>query len=548
MKKLLSLLLMLAMLFCSAALSEGIAGEPGTYPIVDEPCELNIFYTSNPFPDNWEIDTNWFTQYYEELTGIHINYEGVSGDPVENAQKVNLKLVSSDLPDVFSKCNFTRAQEVMYGSEGIFIPLNDLIDNETVYIKKMFEDYPHLRDQVTAPDGNIYGIPEVILYVHGTVEDKMWVNQVWLDALNMEKPTTTEEFRNMLIAFRDEDPNGNGLQDEIGLVTQGMDITYLMNSFVYYDETFTQLKDGKIEYVATSDAFRDGLKYLADLVKDGLYAADSLTMDRTQRTALVMSGDEPTVGALTALWPGHFATVENAIDDGGATRFWNYRPLAPLEGPNGVRGCYYNSGTINNTSACQFAITSACKDPVAAIRWLDYFYSLEGYLTATYGPKVESEDDLYMGVAGWRSANDDEQGIDGEKAVYQGYGLNNTVNCGWTSGGVVPRFLSFAGHSGQVTAEGHYEQMLYKTTTEDYIPYAGNASVPPLYMDEETSFEFNELETNLKSCVNTAMAQFITGVRDIDTEWDAFQEELKSFGLERYLEIYQAQYELNYGD
>ena len=90
--------------------------------------------------------------------------------------------------------------------------------------------------------------------------------------------------------------------------------------------------------------------------------------------------------------------------------------------------------------------------------------------------------------------------------------------------------------------------MLYKTTTEDYIPYAGNASVPPLYMDEETSFEFNELETNLKSCVNTAMAQFITGVRDIDTEWDAFQEELKSFGLERYLEIYQAQYELNYGD
>ncbi|MCI6290008.1 MAG: extracellular solute-binding protein, partial [Clostridiales bacterium] len=189
MKKLLSLLLMLAMLFCSPALSEGIAGEPGTYPIVDEPCELNIFYTSNPFPDNWEIDTNWFTQYYEELTGIHINYEGVSGDPVENAQKVNLKLVSSDLPDVFSKCNFTRAQEVMYGSEGIFIPLNDLIDNETIYIKKMFEDYPHLRDQVTAPDGNIYGIPEVILYVHGTVEDKMWVNQVWLDALNMEKPT-----------------------------------------------------------------------------------------------------------------------------------------------------------------------------------------------------------------------------------------------------------------------------------------------------------------------------------------------------------------------
>ena len=547
MKKLVCLLLTL-MLLCLSAMAESLVTEPGTYPVVTEPCELNIFYTSTTFPDNWEIDTNWFTQYYEELSGVHVNYEGVSGDPTECAQKVNLKLASQDLPDVFSKCNFTRAQEVMYGTEGVFIPLNDLIDNETVYIKKMFEDYPHLRDQVTAPDGNIYGIPEVILYVHGTVEDKMWVNQTWLDTLGMEKPTTTDGFRDMLIAFRDNDPNQNGIQDEIGLVTQGMDVTYLMNSFIYYDETFTRLYDGKIEYIATSEDFREGLRYLAGLVKDGLYAADSLTMDRTQRTALVMSGDQATVGALTALWPGHFATVESAINDGGASRFWNYRPLAPLEGQKGIRECYYNGGTINNTSACQFAITSACEHPEVAIRWLDYFYSLEGYLTTTYGPKVETEDQLYQGVAGWIPATEGEQGIDGEQAVYREYGLNNTVNCGWTSGGVVPRFLSFAGHSGKVTPEGHYEQMLYKATTEEYIPYAGNMTIPPLYMDEDASCEFNEMETNLKSCVTTAMAQFITGVRDIDADWDAFQEELKSFGVERYLEIYQEQYGLNYGD
>ena len=548
MKKLLALVLAL-MLLSAAALADGILNELGTYPLVTEPAELNIFFCRDAAPDNWEVETNYFTTYLEELTGVHVNWEYVIGDATACSQKVQTKLLSGDLPDVFSRCGFTRAQEMMYAAQGIFIPLNDLIEENTINIKAMFEELPAIKEQITAPDGNIYGIPNVNLYVHGTVYDKMWVNQTWLDALDMDMPETTEEFREMLIAFKENDPNGNGIQDEIGLVTQGVDITYLMNAFVYYDETFTMLEDGTIKYIATLDEFKQGIEYIRGLVADGLYASDSVTMDRTQRTALVMSGDVATVGALTALWPGHFATVESTIDDGGATRFWEYKPVAPLEGPNGLRGCYYNPGTVNEGNACEFAITSACENPALALRWLDYFFTYETYLTCTQGKKCESVDDLYMGVAGWIPAEEGTQGIDGKQALYIQYGLNNTVNCGWQSYAVVPRYLSFAGHSGMYCPEGHYEQMLYKTTVEDYQPYGGLKSIPPLYMEsEELAVEFNELEVNLKNCVSTAIAQFITGVRDIDSEWDAFQAELSSYGLECYLEIYQEQYDLNYGE
>lgn len=55
-------------------------------------------------------------------------------------------------------------------------------------------------------------------------------------------------------------------------------------------------------------------------------------MDRQQRTSLVMS-DDALVGSATALWPGHFATVESEVDDDGATRFWEYKAVGAIGRP-----------------------------------------------------------------------------------------------------------------------------------------------------------------------------------------------------------------------
>lgn len=53
------------------------------------------------------------------------------------------------------------------------------------------------------------------------------INKVWLDKLGLEVPTTLAELKEVLIAFRDGDPNGNGIQDEIpmdmyAIVTQAI--------------------------------------------------------------------------------------------------------------------------------------------------------------------------------------------------------------------------------------------------------------------------------------------------------------------------------------
>ncbi len=519
--------------------------EPGTFPIVNQPTELNIFFTRDAPPANWDVETNWFTKEYEKMTGVHVNWEVVIGDATQRAQKLNLKLTSGQYPDVFSKCAISRSQQVMYGSQGVFLPLNDLIDKYTVNVKKMFEEVPTAKGEITTPDGNIYGLPEVSLFVHGTTPSKMWINKTWLKKLNLDTPTTTEDYYQVLKAFKEKDPNGNGKSDEIPLVSQGLDIAFLMNSFIYYDATYTMLDNGTVTFIGDKDEYKEGLKYLKKLVDEGLYASDSLTMDRQQRTSLVMN-DDALVGSATALWPGHFATVEDPVNDGGKTRFWEYEAISPLKGPNGVRQTVYNGGTITLGGA-EFSITKACKNPEVAMRWVDYFYSFDGFFSASFGPKVTSEDELVEKIAGWREAKDGEVGADGKKALAYTYGLNNEVNCGWQTGQVVPRYMSFEWHSGQtVPAAGHYEQMLYDVTVNKYWPYKAEKSVPPLYMSDSAASEFAELQTMLVDYANEAASQFITGVRDIDSEWSGYLDELNRLGLERFLKIYQENYDANY--
>jgi putative aldouronate transport system substrate-binding protein len=70
------------------------------------------------------------------------------------------------------------------------------------------------------------------------------VYQPWLDALGLEEPETIDEFHEMLLAFKNDDPNGNGVADEIPLSAAmgrpyynndtALDL-YIMNAFTYDD-------------------------------------------------------------------------------------------------------------------------------------------------------------------------------------------------------------------------------------------------------------------------------------------------------------------------
>lgn len=504
----------------------------GTFPIVEDKITLTFFA---PHPSNIEdLSTNEFTKHMEELTNIHIEWETVPTQGLK--EKRNLLLASGDYPDVFFGAELSKEEEMLYGSQGILVPLNPLIDKYGVEIKQHFNDIDWLEKVLTTPDGNIYTLPEINECYHCTRSQKMWINQAWLDKLNLKMPTTTEEFKQVLTAFKEKDPNGNNKQDEIPLTgaikgwhTELPD--FLMCAFIYCDGDSNsyrvQMNNGKVELIADKPEFKQGLRYINSLYKEGLIDAEAFTQTREQLLQVGENPEAQVIGASTSGWFGYFASLSGE-------RQKDYRALEPLKGPNGVQyTAYYPFGY--NPGA--FAITNKNKYPEQTIRWVDYLFSEEG--TRLCGDGREGIE--------WEKAKDGEIGIDGRPAKWKQIQLHHDVQNAFYSG-LGPKAVTSEYRNTHVRCEDVYsadglETRLYQETKEKYEGKEPEQVFPPLYMSTDQIDEMAQLKSPITDYIKESMARFITGNLDIDNDWETYVQGLNNLGAERYTQLLQEAYD-----
>ncbi|MEG3032763.1 MAG: extracellular solute-binding protein, partial [Enterococcus sp.] len=226
----------------------------------------------------------WMWKEYEKKTGVPITWQ----ETKDINEKKNLLLSESKLPDAFYQVYWTSDELVKYGGQGMFQPIEDLIEKHAPNFNKLMEEHPEIRKSITAPDGHIYFLPELSIdpQIMG-LTFRYYINQEWLDKLGLEKPRTTEELKEVLTQFVTKDPNGNGKADEQGWY---MNSGELPNSFekllmaaygmgtggrtgiessVYFE------KDGSMQLTLNSDRMKDVWKYEADLYQNGLMSKNS---------------------------------------------------------------------------------------------------------------------------------------------------------------------------------------------------------------------------------------------------------------------------------
>ncbi|WP_410795801.1 ABC transporter substrate-binding protein [Paenibacillus sp. J5C2022] len=507
--------------------------EPGTYPIVNEQVTLKVMVRGNPLVEDFA--TNEFTKWYEEKTNVHIEWEVVPEQSMQ--EKLNLVLAGGDLPDVILGLNVTPAQQMIYGSEGSFLPLNDLIAEHGVQTKKLFEQYPEVEKAITAPDGNIYGLPEINQCYHCSMSQKMWIYQPWLDKLGLDMPTTTDELYDVLKAFKEQDPNGNGKADEIPLSISpkswrsSMD-AFLMNSFIYnpvYGSSTKHMfvKDGVMDVAFDKPEWKEGLKYIRKLYQDGLIASESFTQDDNQ---LIQIGENPDTVLLGASTGGHQGVFTQLMGESG--RWSEYKTVPVLKGPNGEGFAPTDpSGMTLGT----FIITNKAKHPEVALRWADGLFEYEHTLRSNYGRPGEE----------WRDAEAGEIGINGEPAKWIDLkSFGEVQNIHWAQTGPSNRSNEFR-LSAVSKGEDALEDILYHETKNNYEPFKSDQykTVPPLFMTNDQATETADLSKTINDFVEEMMARFIIGDADIDAEWDTYLKTLDSMNLKRLIEIYQAAYD-----
>ena len=494
------------------------------FPIVSEPITLSIFREKSASVE--DVTTNAFTKWYEEKTNVKIDWNLISGDV---RQAINLQIASDDYSDIFMGFGFARSEQVAYYDQGIYIDMSDLVEEHGYYIKEMFKNDPNIEKKLRHTDNKLFGLPTYVEEFAGDAPYKMWVYEPWMKKLNAKKPETTEEFYELLKRFKTEDPNGNGKLDEIPLAARdsrggqiGLDM-YLMNSFVTWSKYGFYNDNGKAVFAPITDEAREGIRYMNKLYKEGLIHPDSFIMDRARVTAIA-ENDVPILGAAPAKWTTQF-TVAGAASN----RMNEYVAIPPLEGPGGVKQSLYGQ---TDPGCTWFSITTACENPAAAVKWIDWFYSEEGYL------KTKATD-------GMRLAKEGEIGLDGEQAKYaldpvEGATVGDAIqNERWLSLaiGYWPREngINFKDN----TIDATRQQKAYDAF-KLYDPYVlKDVTIGDFPVPSNISEEYLELRSSITSAIDSGFVSFVIGEKDIETEWDAYVENFYNLGLERYTEIIQ---------
>jgi putative aldouronate transport system substrate-binding protein len=545
-KKAIALSLAMATMFSSSALAYTVS-EPGQLPVVDEVVEYTICAPDVTYIN--DLNENTLTPWIQEKTNVKINFEEIPD--TEWDTKVNLLIASDELPDAFIYGGFSAAELADYGSQGVFLALNDIIEEHGHYVKQVFDQQEALPGAYTALDGNIYTLPDINECYHCFYSMRAWINQQWLTNLGLEYPNTVDEFVNVLRAFKEQDANGNGdPNDEIpfsGNATSWNSTIYpfLLNSFLHYDTSNLSVKeDGTVIFTPLQPEFKEGLQWIASLIDEGLIEKEALTQTEEQLKTKGSNLDVALLGGFTSAcwWSGV------GSDNGEGSRCREYSGLSPLEGPNGVRispwaGTGFNMGNS--------VITTACEDPVPLFKMLDYMLSDEATLRSQIGE---------LGVD-YNEPTEGAPGINGKPALYAK--IPTSTSTGGTSGDESTTAMQNVFPSNRTSdfrlgEQADYndpetqwlqEPRLYNESAKYFAPYADEHMMYPsaVNLTAEESEKINFMKTQINDYVKENIVLFLAGEKSFDTDWDSFIAEFDNLKLDEYMELRQMAYTRQYG-
>ena len=509
-------------------------------PIVNEPITVDTWIEGGT-DINWT--NNGFVNTVAEESGIQMEITAVSG--ADSVTQRNLRLASGDFPDVFmldwtSIMTFTDIMQ--YGvQEQILAPIDPYIEPYSENMGRILEEHPDFADAITATDGHIYGFPRFSECYHCLAYPKFYIRQDWLDALNLEMPTTTDELKDVLTAFVTQDPNGNGQADEIGLLG-GTDFNLMLeygiigNSFVTVKPDFwLYTPDGEnIDFSVTTDAYRDGLIYLNDLYANGLIDPTSFTNDSDQFAQTVRL--EPYIVGMYCC--DH---IGMGYDTANVDEAKNYQIVPVLEGPDGVRQQSQNSGE-GQIQGFHAVMTVACENPEAVFRMIDhYFYDDYWNMYRFHGPEG----------TGWDYAEEGAKNVFGGPATYVINQLSSDESDALvTANGFAPgpqadlaefRAASLPYVEGDALYQPENYEQRVALDTMDLLNYIPDWNLQySVFIDPENANEYADIQTNLNSYIRSATVQFIMGDRDPnnDADWETYLSELDGYQIDRYLELY----------
>lgn len=233
--------------------------------------------------DNPDLKEEW-CKAFEEKFGIKIKVNSPPRN--EYLQKVNLMVASGELKGLVNL--FTPNDVLKYKDDGVIEPLDEYIKDNAVW-NSMPDGFKELHEY----DGQVWAIA---MGYSGNYFTRA-IRKDWLDKLGLKVPETVDELYEVARAFTLDDPDGNGQDDTVGLVSAGT--WNLQDIFQAFGARLNNVGGNSIAWDPNEDAWVDSmlkpgmvdaLNYLADMYKNGYLDREVFTNSGSQMREKFLSG------------------------------------------------------------------------------------------------------------------------------------------------------------------------------------------------------------------------------------------------------------------
>lgn len=523
MKRTLSTLfaLILALsIICSCAL----AAEEYTLPIAPDGATLSLSITENLYSAASYADNLPVYQELEKRTGVSIDWDIVDGyDEV-----MSIRLASSEkLSDIIMLPGYNSGDVMKYGKSGKIIPLEGLLEQYAPNIWRFItEEMPDLKNEMTTADGHIWFIPQNFYGLNYYAPYALVIRQDWLEKLDLEVPETLEDWENVMRAFKEKDPNGNGEADEIAFTTVDAGFYQWNNAYGYFGSAFGLTapvtgerywpdENGTLIDQYQTEGFKQLIAWLHGLYEEGLMDP-ALSRSSSELQALHL---EDRIG-VTAFYADDVASWQSVCEANGH----DYVKFLMVESPAATEGGKVTH-VMRELTGHRYAITSDCADPILAIKWIDYCYANpEGLDLMMFGQE---------GVHWTRNEDGTRVWTDYVSSNPEGLSVFNVLR---KDGANPTQFTNRTVEFGKMCVPDYIAKQVEPIQANLVNPVA---TLPATAEEKE---ELTVYETDLSTYTKETLISFVQGNKSLD-EWDSYIQTMKGIGADRVLEIKQTQYD-----
>ena len=460
----------------------------------------------------------------KELTGINVQYVSPTSRE-NNATEYQIMITEGNYTDILG---FKGTEVEFYAEDGVIIAIDDIIEQYMPNYKAYLEANPEVEKVIRAADGKIYGVPMIMEDQTMGTTSGVFCRQDWLDELKIATPTTIDEWYDALVKIRDakKDVFTEGKAPIIATITNLLQKGAFLNAYVPDRQGGDWcIEDGKVTFIPAMDGMREYLKTLKKWFAEGLIDQNAFgSIGSSLIRGSIANGQAfMSIGfAGSSLQRITTEAIAAGVTDIELTAVGN------VAAKKGEAVKYYSGTPAIATTTSQKCISTKCKDVEAAARYLDFFFTEDGYMLSNFGIEGTTYN-IVNGVPTY---------TDFILKNPEGLAINEAM------AGYMTNFEGGYGIQAKAYLDGYYSTL--KCTKEAIAKWTAGGELDVTARNLKFTLEETEdmkLYSELTKFVKEALLEFVKGDRDIDTGWDAFIKELDAYGYQEMKAIYEAAYQ-----